>query len=100
MILMQKGYFQFAPRAGASTKLGAPGVAAASAGRAAGRPTPAAAGRSESEILRSYAARWLAGIEGAIRPRTFESYSAQLRLHVLPSLGERELGDIDVDDVL
>jgi integrase len=50
--------------------------------------------------LEAYATSWLAGIRGQVRPRTFDSYEAQLRLHVLPQLGGLPIGEIDVDDLL
>jgi integrase len=43
--------------------------------------------------LRAYADRWLAE-RPQLRPRTKELYEGQLRLHILPALGDLELGDI------
>lgn len=57
------------------------------------RPPPA-------PLLAEYAASWLAGIRGLVRPRTYEGYEYRLRQHVLPRLGQRRLDEIGVDDVL
>ncbi|MGH9091222.1 MAG: N-terminal phage integrase SAM-like domain-containing protein [Acidimicrobiales bacterium] len=43
--------------------------------------------------LEDYARRWLAE-RAAIRPRTRELYAGLLRLHILPVLGDVELGKI------
>lgn len=59
-----------------------------------------AGGHDVTESLASYSQRWLASIRSGVRPRTFESYDAQLRLHVLPLLGDRPVADLDVEDVL
>lgn len=53
-----------------------------------------------AETLEAYAEHWLLSVRGGVRPRTFDSYSAQLRLHVLPLLGDRVVGEIDVEDIL
>jgi len=53
-----------------------------------------------TESLADYSQGWLASIRNGVRPRTFDSYDAQLRLHVLPLLGERPVADLDVEDVL
>ena len=37
--------------------------------------------------LNAYAERWRATIEATVKPRTRESYSQTLRLHILPTLG-------------
>ena len=41
----------------------------------------------------TYVADWLAHRPG-LRPRTFELYESQIRVHLLPTLGKLELGDI------
>jgi integrase len=43
--------------------------------------------------------RWLPTIETSIRPSTFDSYTRQLKLHVLPHLGRVQLQQISVDDL-
>ena len=88
---MQHRSFQFSVGTGTSTAYG--GDRATSALAVA--PSPHTA-----ESLATYAARWLAGVRGAVRARTFESYSSQLRLHVLPRLGDVAIDELDVDDVL
>ena len=42
--------------------------------------------------LEEYSSRWVA--ERPLRPRTRELYEGQLRLHILPAIGETELGQI------
>lgn len=64
------------------------------------QPDAGPPGANASEHLISYALRWLAEIQTGIRPRTFESYSSQLRLHVLPLLGHRPMGELNVEDLL
>jgi integrase len=49
--------------------------------------------------LTQYAATWLRGIEGLVRPSTVVAYTRRLELHVLPRLGDRPLDQIGVDDV-
>jgi integrase len=51
-------------------------------------------------LLETYAATWLEGIRGLVRPRTLEGYTYRLEHHVLPRLGDRRLDEISVDDVL
>lgn len=83
---MQRVSFQFALRSGTSTIR--PGEAsAASDSRAA-------------ESLAEYAERWLVSVQGGVRSRTFDSYSSQLRLHVLPLLGDRAMSSLSAEDVL
>ena len=83
---MQRVSFQFALRSGTSTIR--PGEAsAASDSRAA-------------ESLAEYAERWLVNVQGGVRSRTFDSYSSQLRLHVLPLLGDRAMSSLSAEDVL
>src|SRR4051812_13260283 len=96
---MQNGSFQFRPLGGTSTAFGtrSPGSAL--------DPLPAqllvdAPSSPPTLTLAAYAEVWLAGVRGAVRPRTFDSYSGQLRLHVLPRLGQRPLLELTVDDVL
>jgi integrase len=38
-----------------------------------------------------YSERWLGQIEPGVKPRTFESYSKTLRLHILPALGAAKI---------
>jgi integrase len=49
--------------------------------------------RAGTVLVRDYAAVWLAQRPG-LRPRTRELYEGQLRLHVLPVLGDIELGKL------
>jgi integrase len=44
-------------------------------------------------VLRDYAPRWLADRPN-LRPRTRELYESELRLHILPALGNVELGQV------
>jgi integrase len=41
--------------------------------------------------------RWLPAIETSIRPSTFDSYTRQLKLHVIPYLGRVQLQQLSVD---
>src|SRR4051812_1831450 len=97
---MQSGSFQFRPLGGTSTAFGS------SSASSALDPLPAHLLEEEPSsaatpvTLAAYAESWLASVRGAVRPRTFDSYTAQLRLHVLPRLGHRPLGELTVDDVL
>src|SRR5947208_2828916 len=50
--------------------------------------------------LAQYAASWLVGLEGLVQPGTVEAYAGRLQRHVLPRLGERRLGEVEVDDIL
>ena len=50
--------------------------------------------------LTQYAATWLDGLEGLVLPSTIEAYAGRLERHVFPSLGERRLDEIGIDDVL
>jgi len=61
---------------------------------------PLRARRAADDTLTTYAERWLASVRSGVRERTFESYESQLRLHVLPLLGDRPLADLDVEDIL
>jgi integrase len=47
-----------------------------------------------------YAASWLEGLEGLVRPSTVDAYAGRLQRHVLPLFGERPLDQIDVDEIL
>jgi integrase len=51
-------------------------------------------------LLTEYAVAWLESISGFVRARTLEDYSGRLQRHVLPQLGERQLDEIDVDDIV
>jgi len=84
---MQTGSFQFSPSSGTSTRL-------------AGRPTPLPPFPQGAESLAVYAERWLEAVRAGVRPRTFHSYSLQLRLHVLPLLGNRPIGELSVEDLV
>ena len=90
--------FRFSVSSGTSTH----GVAAEARSALDRAPTHLSNGASSvaAEDLATYAARWLVSVRGAVRQRTFDSYSSQLRLHVLPRLGQRPVVDITVDDVL
>ncbi len=48
--------------------------------------------------LRDYATRWLAQHPG-LRPRTVELYESELRLHILPALGDVAIGELTVGRV-
>jgi integrase len=50
--------------------------------------------------LAQYAASWIGGLDGLVRPSTIEAYTRRLELHVLPRLGELRLGGIGVDEIL
>jgi integrase len=60
-----------------------------------------------SETLREYATRWLERRDPAtapsgrtrLAPSTYEAYRINLRLHVLPRLGERTLSSLRTEDV-
>jgi integrase len=96
---MQDGSFQFRPHGGTSTHSATPNAGSSL------DPLPAhlligSGAPTGSVPLAAYALPWLASIRGAVRPRTFDSYSSQLRLHVLPQLGTRPLAELSVDDVL
>ena len=43
--------------------------------------------------------RWLPSIETSVRPSTFDSYTRQLKLHVIPHLGRVQLQQLSVDDL-
>ena len=43
--------------------------------------------------------RWLPTIETSIRPTTFDSYTRQLKLHVIPHLGRVQLQQLSADDL-
>ena len=43
--------------------------------------------------------RWLPSIETSVRPSTFDSYTRQLKLHVIPYLGQVQLQQLSVDDL-
>ncbi len=60
----------------------------------------AVTGPDAAVTLASYADHWLASLGGGVRSRTYDSYSSQLRLHVLPRLGRLPIGNVDVEDVL
>ncbi len=51
-------------------------------------------------LLAEYAATWLDSIGGLVRPRTYEGYAYRLERHILPRLGQRQLDEIGVDDIL
>src|SRR5207302_721896 len=53
-----------------------------------------------SPTLDEYAAPWLVGMVGLVRPQTLEAYTSRLEQHVLPHLGGRRLDEITVDDIL
>jgi Phage integrase, N-terminal SAM-like domain len=63
---------------------------------------PETAWRQWSAIptLAEYAADWLAGISGLVRPQTLEAYTYRLEQHVVPYLGAQRLDEITVDDIL
>ena len=84
---MQHGSLQFSLSNGTSTRFGGGRIA-----------LPPVAGGSER--LAVYAEHWLEGVREGVRPRTFHSYSSQLRLHVLPLLGDRTISELSVEDVL
>jgi integrase len=60
-----------------------------------------------SETLSEYASRWIErrnparspGGRGRLAPSTFEGYRVNIRLHVLPRLGERPLASLRTEDV-
>jgi integrase len=91
---MQPTSFQFSATRGISTTHS---LSAPSGNTESGCPVVATAA---PPTIATYAEHWLEGVRGAVRSRTFESYSAQLRLHVIPTLGHRLITDVDVDDVL
>jgi integrase len=50
-------------------------------------------------LLTQYAPTWLESIEGLVRPSTVAAYARRLELHVLPRLGDRQLDQVDVDEI-
>jgi len=48
--------------------------------------------------FREYADRWLAGL-GNVKPSTIAAYRSVLQRRLIPALGDRALGSIDVEDV-
>jgi integrase len=58
-----------------------------------------AASRGRSITLNQYAARWLAGLEDHIKPRTHADYGSVLRVWVLPRIGSRPLNRLERKDV-
>ena len=46
---------------------------------------------SERLTVAEYLDQWLEAIEGSVRPRTWESYSQLVRLHLRPALGHPKL---------
>jgi integrase len=76
------------------------GVATRSFGSITGRPGAELRQRPPIPTLGEYAATWLAGISGLVRPNTFEAYTYRLEQHVIPHLGGRRLDEIAVDDIL
>ena len=84
---MQRPSSQLSLSAGTSTRLTPERVVA--------RSNP-----GKHETFARYAERWLESIRGGVRPRTYDGYSAQLRLHLLPLLGDRLIADLEVEDVL
>ena len=48
--------------------------------------------------LREYAERWMAEHPN-LRPRTRDLYRSELKLHILPALGDTDIGAIEPDDV-
>jgi integrase len=55
---------------------------------------------TRAPTLAQYAATWLDGLDGLVLPSTTEAYAGRLERHVFPSLGERRLDEIGIDDVL
>lgn len=53
----------------------------------------------ENLTLATFAKRWLAGSEPALRVRTHKRYRELLELHVLPTLGRRRLASLAPGDV-
>lgn len=46
------------------------------------------------ETVATYSATWLAQLRGVIAARTWKNYESVLRIHVVPALGSRPLGDL------
>jgi integrase len=42
---------------------------------------------------------WLDAIKARVAPQTFNSYDAQLRVHIRPQLGQRKISDLRVQDI-
>ena len=55
---------------------------------------------TRAPTLAQYAATWLDSLDGLVLPSTIEAYAGRLERHVFPSLGERRLDEIGIDDVL
>jgi len=66
-------------------------------GQAQGGSLPITRGREPT--LAQFAARWLAGMEGHVRPRTLHRYRELLDLHILPTLGRTPLSKASVEHV-
>jgi len=54
---------------------------------------------AESPTLRAFLEDWLESIVHSVRPRTWTRYSEYVRLHVVPTLGNRTLGDLTPKDI-
>jgi integrase len=76
------------------------GVATRSFGSITANPGTEREQRPPIPTLGEYAAAWLLGISGLVRPQTLEAYTYRLEQHVIPCLGERPLDEITVDDIL
>lgn len=55
--------------------------------------------KAERQVLRDFMARWLAATKGSIGDRTWQRYADVVRLHILPTLGNRKLAALRPDDL-
>ncbi len=53
----------------------------------------------ETQTVRQFVTRWLAHVEGRVRPRTHQTYKSYLENHVLPALEHKRLHSLRVRDV-
>ncbi|MCH8024198.1 MAG: hypothetical protein IIB43_05750 [Candidatus Marinimicrobia bacterium] len=54
---------------------------------------------SDRITVGGYARDWIAGIKMSKRPKTYESYEATLRIHIVPSLGHKRLAQLTPSDL-
>src|SRR5262250_954355 len=54
---------------------------------------------NRSVTVAPFARQWLAGLEGAIKPRTIEAYTKAVELYILPRLGDRLVAELTRRDV-
>lgn len=55
--------------------------------------------RKHVPTLREWSHEWMAVRESEVRPTTFSNYQSNLRLHLLPQLGDKRLDQITVWDI-